>query len=137
MTDTESSFQDTPDRPAVTTRRQRSQSAHSAASPTKSSRDLSSLDESESGQSQEDEESMIVMEMDRDDAIALDSPTKSVPLKERMKMFFKNRPDIYEKVLTFEPIPFEYLVKEIRKAGIKCKAQALLDFLDEEVKLGP
>lgn len=77
---------------------------------------------------------MIVMELDREIPDSqLGSPGRSVPLKDRMKIFFKKRPDIHKLVLTYEPISFEYLFAEIRKERIRCKAQELLDWLDEEV----
>lgn len=104
-----------------------------AVSPAKSPREASSYDESESGHSQEDEESMIAMELDRELGSQSESPERSLPLKDRMKSFLQKRPDIYKMVLTYEPISFEYLFKEVRKERIRCKAQDLLDWLDEEV----
>lgn len=133
VTDSESSFQDTPDRPRAETMRRTQQSN---PSPSKSLPGISSQEEDESGHSQEEEESMIVMELDREiPDTQSDSPRKSVPLKDRMKEFLKKRPDIYKSVLTYEPISFEFLFKEVRKERIRCKAQELLDWLDEEVTL--
>lgn len=131
VTDSESSFQDTPERPTTRESRRAHQPACVPPSPSKSIRDSTSCDES--GHSQEDEESMIVMELDREIPDSqLGSPGRSVPLKDRMKIFFKKRPDIHKLVLTYEPISFEYLFAEIRKERIRCKAQELLDWLDEE-----
>ena len=60
----------------------------------------------------------------------------SIPLKDRLKAFLTSRPDIFQRVLSYEPIPFEWLCKEIRKAGIRCKAAQILDWVDEEVITG-
>lgn len=134
VTDSESSFQDTPERPRVAADRHNKQPTASTSSPTKSSRDGSSYEESESGHSQEDEESLIVMELDREvGCTQSDSPERAVSLKDQLKSFLQKRPDIYKSVLTYEPISFEYLFKEVRKERIRCKAQDLLDWLDEEV----
>ncbi|XP_057376260.1 uncharacterized protein LOC130697377 [Daphnia carinata] len=131
VTDSESSFQDTPERQTTRESQRTHQPACVLPSPSKSIRDSTSCDES--GHSQEDEESMIVMELDREIPDSqLGSPVRSVPLKDRMKTFFKKRPDIHKLVLTYEPISFEYLFAEIRKERIRCKAQELLDWLDEE-----
>lgn len=131
VTDSESSFQDTPERQTTRESRRTHHPACVPPSPSKSIRDSTSCDES--GHSQEDEESMIVMELDREIPDSqLGSPGRSVPLKDRMKIFFKKRPDIHKLVLTYEPISFEYLFAEIRKERIRCKAQELLDWLDEE-----
>jgi hypothetical protein len=137
VTDSESSFQDTPERGAVVEQRRTHQSIRAVpASPSKSSRDTSSYDDSESGHSQEDEESMIVMELDREIPDSQpDSPRRAVSLKDHMKEFLKKRPDIHKLVLTYEPISFEYLFAEIRKDRIRCKAQDLLDWLDQEVHI--
>lgn len=136
VTDSESSFQDTPERQAIVEQRRIHQPTRVGPSPSKSLRDGSSYDDSESGNSQEDEESMIVMELDREmpDSQA-DSPRKAIPLRDHMKEFLKKRPDIHKLVLTYEPISFEYLFAEIRKERIRCKAQDLLDWLDEEVHI--
>ncbi|KAI9561735.1 hypothetical protein GHT06_012696 [Daphnia sinensis] len=131
VTDSESSFQDTPERQTTRESQRTHQPARVPPSPSKSIRDSTSCDES--GHSQEDEESMIVMELDREIPDSQSgSPGRSVPLKDRMKTFFKKRPDIHKLVLTYEPISFEYLFAEIRKERIRCKAQELLDWLDEE-----
>ena len=61
------------------------------------------------------------------------SCSRSIPLNVQLKAFVQGRPDIYRMVLTYEPIPFEWLRKQISKQGIACKAQELLDWLDEEV----
>ncbi len=136
VTDSESSFQDTPERGAVVEQRRTHQSTRAVPSPSKSSRDTSSYDDSESGHSQEDEESMIVMELDREiPGSQPDSPRRAVSLKDHMKEFLKKRPDIHKLVLTYEPISFEYLFAEIRKDRIRCKAQDLLDWLDQEVHI--
>ena len=60
---------------------------------------------------------------------------ETIPLKERLRAFLKSRPDIFQQVLSYEPILFEWLCKEIRKAGIRCKAAQVLDWVDEEVQL--
>lgn len=135
VTDSESSFQDTPERGAVVEQRRTNQPPRSEPSPSKSLRDTSSYD-SESGHSQEDEESMIVMELDREMSDSQpDSPRRAVSLRDHMKEFLKKRPDIHTLVLTYEPISFEYLFAEIRKERIRCKAQDLLDWLDQEVHI--
>lgn len=127
VTDSESSFQETPERPTT------SQYRITNPSPSKSAPSTTSCEESESGLSQEDEESMIAMELDKEMSSQANSPRKSVPLKDQMKEFLRKHPDIYKSVLTYEPISFEYLFKEVRKERIRCKAQDLLDWADEEV----
>jgi hypothetical protein len=136
VTDSESSFQDTPERRTVVEQRRTHQLARVVPSPSKILHEGSSYDDSESGHSQEDEENIIIMELDNEmpDSQA-DSPRQAVPLREKMKEFLKKRPDIHKLVLTYEPISFEYLFAEIRKEGIRSKAQDLLDWLDEEVHL--
>lgn len=124
MTDSESSFQDTPERrlpPRPTTQ----------VSPAKS-QDSSQASQSGDSSNVEDEESAL-LEMDRE--LGSTQHKSTIPLKDQMKDFFKKRPEIYRRVLTYEPIPFEYLYKEVRKEGIRCKAVELLDWLDEEVWL--
>lgn len=132
VTDSECSFQDTPERPVVTEGRQTQSNA--ANSPSKSSLDRSSQEESENSLI-EDEESMIVTELDR---CSTHSPPRkaqqSLSLPEHMKQFFQKRSDLYKQVLAYEPIEFEFLYKEVRKDGLRCKAEELLDWLDQQVK---
>ena len=122
VTDSESSFQDTPERPSIGA----SNKAVDASS-------QSSSDESDLA-----EESVMIPD-DLDDGgspqwSCSQQQSQSIPLKDRMKEFLKSRPDIHKLVLTYEPIQLEWLMKEMRQKGIRCKTQQLLNWLDEEVR---
>lgn len=121
VTDSETSFQeDSPDRGPG--------KQFAEASPEKSQDDTSSQ------ASQEDFDEEAALEgMDQEIAGSSQAPKSRIPVKDLMPEFFKKRPDIYQKILTYEPISFEVLLKEVRQEGYRCKAEDLLDWLDEQV----
>ena len=120
VTDSESSFQDTPERPAPP--------------------DTTSSDSD--GASDLAEESLLVADYDEDlppsqmcSQQQLLPP--SAPLHQRVKEFLETRPDLQRSILRYEPLQFEVLHKELRSAGIRFKTRELLDWLDGEVKRLP
>lgn len=133
VTDSESSFQDTPDR-RCSPRKVTAAAAEAEVSPVKS-QDSSQASQSgdEENSAFEDEESLAA-EMDKKFGGSSQAPGRStLPLSDQLKEFLKKRPDIHKKFVTYEPVPFEYLYKEVRQSGIRVKAVDLLDWLDEEV----
>jgi len=79
----------------------------------------------------------VIAELDRQHAAAAftssqASQSSSLSLNEQLKKFLAAHQEIHKMVLTYDPIPFDYLYKEVRKAGIKCKAADLLDWCDQQ-----
>lgn len=131
VTDSECSSQDSPKRAAEAEANRRQ--SNISYSPSKIGLDRSSQESSENSLV-EDEESILVTEMDRRNSHSPSSKGKqAVPLADQMKQFFQKRPELYKQVLIYEPIEFEFLYKEARKDGVRCKAQELLNWLDEQV----
>lgn len=88
-------------------------------------------------ESSEEDEMEEIAELDRQHAGTVfvssqPSQNSSLSLNEQLKNFLAAHQEIHKMVLTYDPIPFNYLYKEVRKAGIKCKAADLLDWCDQQ-----
>ena len=128
VTDSESSFQESPDR------RPSPPLKAAEVSPGKSQDSSQASQSEDEGGTMEDEENLAAQMDEKFGGCSQAAPrSQSIPLKDQMKGFLERRPDIHRKFVTYEPVSFEYLYKEIRQDGIRVKAVDLLDWLDEEV----
>lgn len=94
-------------------------------------------DEDDNGisSSQESEMSVVLEESmaDVEEEITPSQAGSDVPdLTQRISQFIQDNPEMYTKILMYEPIELDGLKREITEAGIKCSMEKLMNYLDEK-----
>lgn len=54
-------------------------------------------------------------------------------IREAFLRLIKSNKDLHNKILVYEPLCIESLHVQLKAEGLKCKMNALMDFLDEQV----
>ena len=120
VTDTESSFQATPERPPL-------ESCADGDTQSDSGSDCDNAEESYLAVEQ-----MELLEQ-ADDWSCSQQVAAPRLIGDRFRQFLSERSDIYKMILTYEPIKFEWLHAQMRSSGLRCNAKTLLDLLDQQV----
>lgn len=71
--------------------------------------------------------------MDLDEPDTVSEQESAVSIKDAFLRLIETNKDLHNKVLTYEPLPLESLHSTLKLNGLKCKLNALMDFLDEQV----
>lgn len=96
---------------------------------------VSGDEEDEISSSQESEMSVILEESmaDVEEEITPSQAGSDVlELTQKISQFIQDNPDMYTKILMYEPIELDGLKREITEAGIKCSMEKLMNYLDEK-----
>ncbi|XP_061169938.1 structure-specific endonuclease subunit SLX4-like [Saccostrea echinata] len=91
-------------------------------------------DEEEISSSQESERSVVLEEsmIEEEETTSSQTGSTASELKQRISQFVLDTPDIYTRILMYEPLEFDALKRELTEAGIKCSMDKLLNYLDEK-----
>lgn len=73
--------------------------------------------------------------MDFDDPDVASIFQNPVSIKDALFKLIKTNKELYNKVLTYEPLPLESLHAILKQNGFKCKINSLMDVLDEQVSI--
>lgn len=96
---------------------------------------VSGDEEDEIDSSQKSEMSVVLEEsmVDVEEEIAPSQAGSDVlELTQKISQFIQDNPDMYTKILMYEPIELDGLKREITEAGIKCSMEKLMNYLDEK-----
>ncbi|KAG8433235.1 hypothetical protein GDO86_017495 [Hymenochirus boettgeri] len=100
---------------------QESTTSSSGASDTSSLSQSSAANEFETAFADEEEDETVT---------ASQQVGREVATAEAVKKFIENRPDLYKRILLYQPLELAALQAELKQGGIKVSSGKLLDFLD-------
>ncbi|XP_025086812.1 structure-specific endonuclease subunit SLX4-like [Pomacea canaliculata] len=72
----------------------------------------------------------VFEEADDDDDVALSQQVSAADREQMIMNYIRGRSDLYEKVLTYEPLDLVVLKDDLKAASIRCGQQKLMDLLN-------